>query len=363
MTAPETFKGTSAQLIRDAFTQIKDEIISTSTPPAGISSVVIRDTLSKYADMVSTEGEVEILRNDEPMNETEFAEAVESVSINGKEITVTFKPGYALENGVTYGIRFKVKPSQYAEEQFAANGGYYELGDDGQLSDTETTGEEDTGSHSSEKPGFPSNEEATLSYSYDGYPQPDLEYRHPVLQVPEEGSFTVTKLIVDEDGNPAEGADPDQKFIIYIEKRTEEGEWVPYSSVALANGERSPEIRTEGEGTFRISEAVPMEYSLRGITVTKNADGQSEEVSVTQDGEAVYFTVHPADKLEVTVENILGHKGYFHSTADVKNTTTGNPEDPFSNGSAAQQAASELPRAEAAKKKVEIETEEGEPLV
>lgn len=363
MTAPATFKGTSAQLIKDAFTQIKDEIISTSTPPAGISSVVIRDTLSEYADMVSTKDEVEVLRNGIPMQGTEFAEAVESVSINGKEITVTFKPGYALENGVTYGIRFKVKPSQYAEEQFAANGGYYELGDDGQLSDTETTGEEDTGSHSSEKPGFPSNEEATLSYSYDGYPQPDLEYRHPVLQVPEEGSFTVTKLIVDEDGNPAEGADPDQKFIIHIEKQTEEGEWVPYSSVALANGERSPEIRTEGEGTFRISEVVPMEYSLRGITVTKNADGQSEEVSVTQDGEAVYFTVHPADKLEVTVENILGHKGYFHSTADVKNTTTGDPEEPFSNGSAAQQAASELPRAEAAKKKVEIETEEGEPLV
>ena len=363
MTAPATFKGTSAQLIKDAFTQIKDEIISTSTPPAGISSVVIRDTLSEYADMVSTKDEVEVLRNGIPMQGTEFAEAVESVSINGKEITVTFKPGYALENGVTYGIRFKVKPSQYAEEQFAANGGYYELGDDGQLSDTETTGEEDTGSHSSEKPGFPSNEEATLSYSYDGYPQPDLEYRHPVLQVPEEGSFTVTKLIVDEDGNPAEGEDPDQKFIIYIEKQTEEGEWVPYSSVALANGERSPEIRTEGEGTFRISEVVPMEYSLRGITVRKNADGQSEEVSVTQDGEAVYFTVHPADKLEVTVENILGHKGYFHSTADVKNTTTGDPEEPFSNGSAAQQAASELPRAEAAKKKVEIETEEGEPLV
>lgn len=363
MYAPATFKGTSAQLIRDAFTQIKDEIISTSTPPAGISSVVIKDTLSEYADMVSTEGEVEILKDGSPMSERESAEAVESISINGNEITVTFKPGYALENGVTYGIRFKVKPSQYAEEQFAANGGYYELGDDGQLSDTETTGEEDTGSHSSEKPGFPSNKEATLSYSYDGYPQPDLEYRHPVLQVPEEGSFTVTKLIVDEDGNPAEGADPDQKFIIYIEKQTEEGEWVPYSSVALANGERSPEIRTEGEGTFRISEVVPMEYSLRGITVTKNADGQSEEVSVTQDGEAVYFTVHPADKLEVTVENILGHKGYFHSTADVKNTTTGNPEDPFSNGSAAQQAASELPRAEAAKKKVEIETEEGEPLV
>ena len=363
MTAPATFEGTSAQLIKDAFTQIKDEIISTSTPPAGISSVVIRDTLSEYADMVSTKDEVEVLRNGIPMQGTEFAEAVESISIEGKEITVTFKPGYALEDGVTYGIRFKVKPSQYAEEQFAANGGYYELGDDGLLSDTETTGEENTGSQSSGKPGFPSNEEATLSYSYDGYPQPDLEYRHPVLQVPEEGSFTVTKLIVDENGKLADGADPDQKFIIHIEKQTEGGEWVPYSSVALANGERTPEIRTEGEGTFRISEVVPMEYSLRGITVRKNADGQSEEVSVTQDGEAVYFTVHPADKLEVTVENILGHKGYFHSTADVKNTTTGNPEAPFSNGSAAQQAASELPRAEAAKKKVEIETEEGEPLV
>ena len=363
MTAPSTFEGTSAKLIKDAFNQIKDEIISTSTPPAGISSVVIRDTLSKYADMVSTKDEVEVLRNGIPMQGTEYAEAVESISINGNEITVTFKPGYALEDGVTYGIRFKVKPSQYAEEQFAANGGYYELGDDGLLSDTETTGEEDTGSHSSGKPGFPSNEEATLSYSYDGYPQPDLEYRHPVLQVPEEGSFTVKKLIVDEDGKPVEETDPDQKFIIHIEKQTEEGEWVSYSSVALVNGERSPEIRTEGEGTFRISEVVPMEYSLRGITVTKDADGQSEEVSVTQDGEAVYFTVHPADKLEVTVENILGHKGYFHSTADVKNTTTGDPEEPFRNGSAAQQAASELPRAEAAKKKVEIETEEGEPLV
>ena len=363
MYAPATFKGTSAQLIRDAFTQIKDEIISTSTPPAGISSVVIKDTLSEYADMVSTEGEVEILKDGSPMSERESAEAVESISINGNEITVTFKPGYALEDGVTYGIRFKVKPSQYAEEQFAANGGYYELGDGGLLSDTETTGEEDTGSHSSGKPGFPSNEEATLSYSYDGYPQPDLEYRHPVLQVPEEGSFTVKKLIVDEDGKPVEETDPDQKFIIHIEKQTEEGEWVSYSSVALVNGERSPEIRTEGEGTFRISEVVPMEYSLRGITVTKDADGQSEEVSVTRDGEAVYFTVHPADKLEVTVENILGHKGYFHSTADVKNTTTGDPKEPFRNGSAAQQAASELPRAEAAKKKVEIETEEGEPLV
>ena len=61
------------------------------------------------------------------------------------------------------------------------------------------------------------------------------------------------------------------------------------------------------------------------------------------------------------VINSFGHKGYFHSKAQVTNYTTGDVNTPFA--PLGRQAAETQPKAESAKKKVEIEEEEGETLV
>lgn len=131
----------------------------------------------------------------------------------------------------------------------------------------------------------------------------------------------------------------------------------------VGNGEKSPAVQVDGEQQFKITEAVPMEYAFKEIRVIdENAEG-TDVTAEKFNGDTNTLTVASGDKLVVQVVNTFNHKGYFHSADRVTNYTTGDAETPFTSDRVGRQAAEDQPKAESAKKKVEIEEEEGEPLV
>lgn len=147
-------------------------------------------------------------------------------------------------------------------------------------------------------------------------------YRYEVSFSKEQNKTTITnkiktavlqvKKIINGEGElPNEPIDPDYKFLIHIR---EEGGSSDYASVLLGHGETSGEILLtppdSGE-TFSVSETVPMEYSLKKMTVSENgAEAESSAGSVT---------VKPGRRYLVTVFNEPSHSGYFHRTASVTN--------------------------------------------
>ena len=357
------YSGMDKESIKAAFQQIADDIAGQiGTQTTGVTNAVISDKLSVYADMV--EGSEIVVRRDGEVL-TEGSDYTKVYNVDTK--TVEVKLNGELVQHAVYKVTFKVKPSQEAKDAYQQDGGYHR-NPDGSKTENVFTGAEGTdapgNTTSSGQPGFPSNEKAVLSWQYDGAAG-KTEYDHPVLQVPQTGQFVVQKLVeIDDNETPL----ADAKFIINLDKADESGNYTEFSSVALkADGTSSPAVKTEGEAQFKISEAVPMEYSLTGIEVfQKAASGELSNVTNTRLQNDI-LTVQPGDDLIVKVTNNLAHEGYFHSTDQVTNWTNGNPETPFtSDKSAAREAAESQPKADAGKKNkkvTEMEEEEGDPLV
>lgn len=356
-------KGATEGEIKEVFNKIKEEIAAEiGSITYGFKSICIQDTLSEYADLVSTVDEIQILKDGKPLTAEEIAAANPKKEIVGKTIKVTFDANYELEKDAKYSISFEVKPSDFALEQYKKN-----AQENPEKPYGDSIGEDGTGSASAGQPGFHSNKEATLTYIYGSYTNTDdpIYYQHPVLQVPQTGQFVVQKLVeIGENETPL----ADAKFIINLEKTDVDGsQGQKFSSVALKNKETSPVVKTEGEAHFKISEAVPMEYSLEGIKVFQKTAGAGREDITAERLANSILTVKPGDDLIVQLTNNLAHEGYFHSVDQVTNRTTGNPADPFTNDkSAAREAAESQPTADTGKrnKKVaEMEEEEGDPLV
>lgn len=375
------FQANDQEGLNQALENIADEIVNevTNSIP-GVTNVTITDTLSKYAEFAfdtNNSDNVRVTRKTADGTETELRKDAYTVHISGKTITLSLtnvndEEGKTneLEKDVTYSITFKVKPTEEAKQDYQIDGGYYR-DPKGNPQEEVFTGADGTdapgntgNTTSSRQPGFPSNEKAVLSWQYDGAAG-KTEYAHPVLQVPQTGQFVVQKIVtIDDDPTPL----ADAKFIINLEKTEVDGsQGQKFSSVALKNTETSPVVKTEGEAHFKISEAVPMEYSLKGIKVfQKTADAGQQDITAERLANSI-LTVKPGDDLIVQLTNNLAHEGYFHSVDQVTNRTTGNPADPFTNDkSAAREAAESQPTADTGKrnKKVaEMEEEEGDPLV
>lgn len=157
--------GTGAELVdgtqlETALSTILNKIIPTYT------NVSIEDTLSQYVEF--TEGNnptITVYKDNERLPENAY-----SVERNGKTVKVSFNG--ELEDGATYRISFRVKPSQQANDKYV-NGGYTDTGDAG------------TGTTSAGKDGFCSNGEAKLIYSIKGTENKNLtvEYQRPVVQI------------------------------------------------------------------------------------------------------------------------------------------------------------------------------------
>lgn len=157
--------GTGAELVdgtqlETALSTILNKIIPTYT------NVSIEDTLSQYVEF--TEGNnstITVYKDNERLPESAY-----TVVKNGKTVKVLFNG--ELEDGATYRISFRVKPSQAANDKYV-NGGYTNTGDAG------------TGITSAGQAGFYSNDEAKLTYSIKGTENNNLTatYQKPVVQI------------------------------------------------------------------------------------------------------------------------------------------------------------------------------------
>ena len=172
------------------------------------SHVMIVDALSEYATLVDAEAapvitirksndhsttaaqtsqngvlvaELTELNNDNEESRTLRA----GIGTDGK-ITLKFPDGYKLENGWTYTVTVKIKPSEKAYIDYQKSG----YGEAKGEANTDAPGN----ITSSNQPGFYSNTEATLTYTSAGEVQPEKTYPKPVIQV-KNGTLQITKEV------------------------------------------------------------------------------------------------------------------------------------------------------------------------
>lgn len=168
--------------------KIFDKIISIVTSGTAYQDVTMTDTLSNYVEFSQPDaqnfGATLVIRDKDGNTVDPSAAGLTDYTITAqsKTISISFPQGYALKDGYTYSLEYKIVPSAEAYEDYAANAN---AGNNGY---GETKGDADTGASSAGQSGFLSNEKATIDYTprVDGEakdPVEGTEYPHPVIQV------------------------------------------------------------------------------------------------------------------------------------------------------------------------------------
>lgn len=175
--ADENFKVYSAQDV-DELNSVFDQIQGNITQVL-CDHVSVEDTLSENVQPVEGASPQVAVTN-------ESGEIVETpagitASLTGKELKLSFPEDYKLEKGYEYKVSLTIEPTDLAYQKYSNNGLHYpDLAD------------KDTGTHK-EQYGFYSNDEATVTYTYNGQTQVN-EYPMPVIQL-EPGTLIITKQI------------------------------------------------------------------------------------------------------------------------------------------------------------------------
>lgn len=222
-----------------------------------------------------------------------------TVKYDDQTKTITLTLPNALENGWVYSITTTVQPTDQARKEYAANiadgkDGYGDVKGD---LETDAPGN-DT---SSNKPGFHTNNSATLIYTYnkgDISVDGTATYAHPVLQVPTT-SLTVMKKFKNEDGTVLS----DEKI----------NEILPITFTLKADGYRDQTVELN---TSNYQNGATVSNLPVGVTYTIEEDqsdavwkGHSLVVSVDEDhqidtaGKAQITLVKPAASNTVTFTN------------------------------------------------------------
>lgn len=173
----KNFVATDVDSLLNIFSQIEGNITQILC-----DNVTVTDTLSEYVQPVSgaqplltvTDAEGEPADVDREKVWTSYDESTDTLKIN-------FAPDYKLEAGYTYKVTMQIEPTQEAYDDYAAAGSY------------PATGDANTGTHEGQQ-GFRSNEEASVTYTYNEFRQKN-EYPHPVVQI-EPQTLTIEKTVV-----------------------------------------------------------------------------------------------------------------------------------------------------------------------
>ncbi len=174
-------------------TEALEEAIRSVLNETCYSNLVIQDTLSEYiafydkpdfkVTMKSTDGKETVLYANGAITESGKNRLKEvTYDTVTKKVSAVFEPDYKLEAGYTYTLSFNVKTTQDAYQHHATHD-YPHTGDTNTDYGTNTT--------SSNKPGYHSNQIATVEYKKYGV-KGEEEYDHPVVQV-KENKLTVEK--------------------------------------------------------------------------------------------------------------------------------------------------------------------------
>ena len=147
-------------------------------------NVTVTDTLSEYVQPVS--GAQPLLTVTDAEGEpVSVSKDTVRASYDSGVLKINFAPNYKLEAGYTYKVTMQIEPTQEAYGYYAAAGSY------------PATGDANTGDYAG-LPGFRSNKEASVTYTYNGTVQSN-KYPHPVVQI-EPQTLTIEKTVVGLEG-------------------------------------------------------------------------------------------------------------------------------------------------------------------
>ncbi len=233
-----------------------DEILNQVIPE--YKNVTITDVLSEYVEFAK-DPQIKVTKT-VGNHTTELAKDEYELTPGDNSVKVTLLNGEALEDGATYTVSFKVKPSDKANNEYATKGQYNAVGDQG------------TGTTSAGKPGFYSNnsDQTKVSYQIEGENEiKSASYERPVVQV------TTHTLSYEKRWNHPDNVDtPEQDVTL---------------KVTYTNGEEREIILKASEG-WKYTETVSQNVKIDSI----------KEVSLNPDYKPDYFISSDGTKATVT---------------------------------------------------------------
>ena len=273
--------GTNADTMKAEFKKIADEITK-----AVYTNVVITDKLSQWVDFAD-EPNVKVQKTDKNGNTSNLPTSSYTYTLdkNKKTVTLNVLKNAELADGVTYSISFDVVPSEAAKDDYFANGKYPDRGD----LNTDAVGN----ATSSEKPGFYSNDSASVSYKVSTEDQvKNAEYKKPVVQVSSLKCDFIFKK-VNTSGEPVGGA----KFLLVSDKDSSK----KYEATSDLSG--TVTFKNLTEGTYTLTETEPASGYVKENAEWKvkvEKSGKDKVVAklytsggeLVEDSKIVNYTVH-----------------------------------------------------------------------
>ena len=238
-----------------ALTNILNKVIPT------YKNVTITDQLSEYVDFVESAPVITVIKKTASgqISTMTGSEYTASVNKETKTITVQLLNNGSLDDGATYTVSFKVKPSDLANKTYAERG-YLD------------TGDPNTGTTSAGQAGFYSNIDAgtKLQYQIDGTTDPTqtASYSKPVVQV------TTHTLTYTKTWNCPDSVTPPTQDVVLHVTYTDGG---------------TKDITLTSAKKYTFHETVPVTRAIQSITEEEVA-GYTPSFDINADGTSAVIT-------------------------------------------------------------------------
>lgn len=283
---------------------IFDKIISMVTSGTAYQDVTMTDTLSNYVEFSHPDAQnfgAELVIRDKDGHTVDpsvvgLAGYTITAHPESKTISISFPQGYALKDGYTYSLEYKIVPSAKAYEEYAAN---VNAGKNG-YGENPSVGADDTGVSSAGQQGFLSNERATIGYRprVNGEPQ-DLvegtEYPHPVIQVDttQFANLSIHKAWI------ATNPEPDKVTVDVTCKDAAGGECTGYPGIDISKSSNWTSTvlipKADADRTYTVTEhalsGFRTYYTNREITIPADTAGEYRS-TVTNYPVAINFNLN-----------------------------------------------------------------------
>ena len=283
---------------------IFDKIISIVTSGTAYQDVTMTDTLSNYVEFsqpdVQNFGAELVIRDKDGHTVDPSVVGLAGYTITAhpesKTISISFPQGYALKDGYTYSLEYKIVPSAKAYEEYAAN---VNAGKNG-YGENPSVGADDTGVSSAGQQGFLSNERATIDYRprVNGEPQvlvEGTEYPHPVIQVDttQFANLSIHKAWI------ATNPEPDKVTVDVTCKDAAGGECTGYPGIDISKSSNWTSTvlipKADADRTYTVTEhalsGFRTYYTNREITIPADTAGEYRS-TVTNYPVAINFNLN-----------------------------------------------------------------------
>ncbi len=196
----KNYAAENVQQLLDVFDQIEGNITHLLC-----DHVTVTDTLSEYVQPVS--GAQPLLTvTDAEGNPAAVPEDKVGASYENGVLKINFAPDYKLEAGYTYKVTMQIEPTQKAYNEYALTG-------------YPATGDANTGDYA-RLPGFRSNKEASVTYTYNETDQSN-KYPHPVVQI-EPQTLTIEKTVDGLEGTDLQTLENQLTFAVTLGDQTKD---------------------------------------------------------------------------------------------------------------------------------------------